>query len=236
MTDHFHVVNQPKERCIEYNIPLCIAFVDYEKAFDSVKTQAVLKSLREHGIEDVYIELLKEIYTNSSMTIHLHKESNKIKTRGLKIDGENLNYIRFADDILICANTPHELQQMLQELADDSENHRLKTNKSKIKVIMENDTPLYVNNTQIENAESCIYLQHQSQKLRQGDSKKNHGQMDSIRQEPRNLQRKHGNMLEETSLQLMCTFVYDIQSGNMGTHTHAKNKLAAAKQRWKGVC
>ena len=28
--------------------------------------------------------------------------------------------IVFADDILICANTPHELQQMLQELADES--------------------------------------------------------------------------------------------------------------------
>jgi len=30
--------------------------------------------------------------------------------------------------------------------------------------------------------------------------------------------------------------INDIRSGNMGTHTHAKNKLAAAKQRWKGVC
>ncbi|MEG7523830.1 MAG: hypothetical protein M3H12_12120, partial [Chromatiales bacterium] len=62
----------------EYNIPLCIAFVDYEKAFDSVQTQAVLTSLQEQGIEDVYVELLKDIYTNSSMTVHLHKEGNKI--------------------------------------------------------------------------------------------------------------------------------------------------------------
>ena len=37
--------------------------------------------LQEQGIEDVYIELLKEIYTNSSMTVHLHNESNKINTR-----------------------------------------------------------------------------------------------------------------------------------------------------------
>ena len=100
----------------------------------------------------VYIELMKEIYTNSSMTVNLHKESNKInirrgvrqgdtispklfkaafesiftrltwETRGLKIDGEYLSHLRFADDILICANTPHELQQMLRELADESEN------------------------------------------------------------------------------------------------------------------
>ena len=29
----------------------------------------------------MYIEFLKEIYTNSSMTVHLHNESNKINTR-----------------------------------------------------------------------------------------------------------------------------------------------------------
>ena len=101
------------------------------------------------------------------MTVHLHKESNKIntrrgvqegdtissklftaalegifrrltwETRGLKIDGEYLSHLRFAKDILLCANTPHELQQMLQELADESDNQGLKMNKSKTKVIME---------------------------------------------------------------------------------------------------
>ena len=73
-------------------------------------------------------------------------------TRGLKICSEYLSHLRFADDILICANIPYE--QMLQELADESENQGLKMNKSKTKVMMENDTPIYyVNNTQIENVE-----------------------------------------------------------------------------------
>ena len=39
MTDHIHAINQLKEKCREYNIPLCVAFVDYEKAFDSVQTK-----------------------------------------------------------------------------------------------------------------------------------------------------------------------------------------------------
>ena len=60
--DHIHVVNQLKEKCREYNIPVRIAFVDYEKVFDSVQTQAVLTSLQEQ-----WVELLKEFYTNSSM-------------------------------------------------------------------------------------------------------------------------------------------------------------------------
>ena len=80
-TVHIHVVNQLQEECREYHIPLCIALVDYEKAFNSVQTQPILASLQEQRIEDVYIELLKEIYINNSMAIHLHKENNKINIR-----------------------------------------------------------------------------------------------------------------------------------------------------------
>ena len=47
---------------------------------------------------------------------------------------------------------------MLQELADESKNQGLKMNKMKINVMVEHDTPIYVNNTQIENVESYIYL------------------------------------------------------------------------------
>ena len=74
----------------------------------------------------------------------------------MQVDGEYLSNFRFSDDLLICANTPHALQQMLQELADVSDNQGLKMNKLKTKVMMETDTPIYVNNTQIENVESYI--------------------------------------------------------------------------------
>ena len=46
-TYHIHAINQLKEKCHEYNIPMCVAFVDYEKAFDSVQTQAILTLLQE---------------------------------------------------------------------------------------------------------------------------------------------------------------------------------------------
>ena len=48
-TDHIHAINQLKEKCREFNTPLCVAFVDYEKAFDPVQTQAILTSLQEQG-------------------------------------------------------------------------------------------------------------------------------------------------------------------------------------------
>ena len=55
--------------------------MDYEKAFDSVQTQAIFTLWQEQGIEYVYIEILKDIYVDSSVTVHLHKESEKIRIK-----------------------------------------------------------------------------------------------------------------------------------------------------------
>ena len=44
----------------------------------------------------------------------------------MKIDGEFLSNLRFADDIFLCTETSQELQQMLQELSDESRRMGLK--------------------------------------------------------------------------------------------------------------
>ena len=59
--DHIHTVNQLKEKCAEYQKPLCFAFVDYEKAFDSAESKAILNSLEKQGIDKGYIDALAEI-------------------------------------------------------------------------------------------------------------------------------------------------------------------------------
>ena len=84
------------------------------------------------------------------MKVHLHNESEKIRikigvrrgdtislklftarfesifrrlnweNKGVKIDGEFLSNLRFADDIFLCTETPQEIHHMLQELSDES--------------------------------------------------------------------------------------------------------------------
>ena len=91
-----------------------------------------------------------ERHMDSSVAVHMHKESEKIsikrgvrqgdtishklftatlesifrrlnwENKGLKIYGEFLSNIRFADDIFLCTETPQELQHVLQELSDKS--------------------------------------------------------------------------------------------------------------------
>ena len=68
-----HGINQLKEKCREQHTTLpCVR--GYEKAFGSVQTKAILTSLQE----DITPE--RHVYTDSAVTVHLHKESaeNKI--------------------------------------------------------------------------------------------------------------------------------------------------------------
>ena len=48
------------------------------------------------------------------------------ENKGMTIGEEFLTNLRFADGILLCTETPQELQQMLQELSDESRRMGLK--------------------------------------------------------------------------------------------------------------
>ena len=88
----------------------------------------------------------------------------------MKIDGEFLSNLRFADDIFLCTGTPQELQQMLQELSDESRRMGLKMNIAKTKVMVVDNTPINVNNVLIENVQGYVYLgQHNSLKEKNQD-------------------------------------------------------------------
>ena len=62
-TDHIQVINQVMEKTAEYRKPLCMAFIDYEKAFDSVRISAVMGAIRKQGIDENYVHVLEDIYT-----------------------------------------------------------------------------------------------------------------------------------------------------------------------------
>ena len=88
----------------------------------------------------------------------------------MKIDGEFHSNLRFADDIFLCTETSQELQQMLQELSDESRRMGLKMNISKTNVMAVDNTPINVNNVLIENAQGYVYLgQHYSLKEKNQD-------------------------------------------------------------------
>ena len=63
-TDHLQVLIQIIEITNEYEIPMCLGFVDYEKAFDSVEHLRIISAIRNEGVSEAYIDLLTNIYNS----------------------------------------------------------------------------------------------------------------------------------------------------------------------------
>ena len=76
--DHLHALNQVIEKANEYNLELCVSYIDYEKAFDSVEHKDLFTALRKVGVNEGYVQLLEDIYTDATAKIHI--ENDVLKT------------------------------------------------------------------------------------------------------------------------------------------------------------
>ena len=71
------------EQSLEWNSPLDISFIDYEKAFDSVDRETIWKLLRHCEVPEKMISLIRRIYQDMSCRIaHISQlsESFEVKT------------------------------------------------------------------------------------------------------------------------------------------------------------
>lgn len=143
--DHIHTVKQLLQKYNEFRKPLYIAFIDYSKAFDSLNHNSIWTSLRQQGISETYINIIKNIYAKSKGSIKLESTGRPFPIRrgvrqgdplspklfsavleevfrklewdglGLNINGRRLNNLRFADDLL--EEDPSKLESMIQNLS-----------------------------------------------------------------------------------------------------------------------
>ena len=78
-TNHLKVMQKVDWKTCEYELPLCLAFVDYKKAFDLVEHTEVIKALKFNQIDRGYIEILVNSYNNGTAQIKLDMESCKFQ-------------------------------------------------------------------------------------------------------------------------------------------------------------
>ena len=163
--DHIHTLQEIISKTNEYEMPLVLCFVDYAQAFDSVSTSSILQALQNQGVEAKYINLLRSIYKNATASVMLHEETEDFRIekgvrqgdclspilftsvledvfktleweeKGLRINGEYISHLRFADDIVLFGANGEELASRLQELNTAGRKIGLRINLSKTKVM-----------------------------------------------------------------------------------------------------
>ena len=73
------------------NIPLCFAFGDYEKAFDSIEFEPLFEGLKNQGIDEAYLNILQNLYSEATSVLLLHKNSEKFKLGRRARQGDNIS-------------------------------------------------------------------------------------------------------------------------------------------------
>ena len=162
-TDHLQALNQIIEKSSEYNLPLCIGFIDYEKAFDAVEDFAIFEALRKTNVNETYINILQNIYNQATARVHLDKlvstefpihrgvrQGDPLSPKlfravmdevfkkadiseGVNVDGENQTNLRFADDVALFNETTKQMEKHLNNLNSESLKIDLKIHKGKTK-------------------------------------------------------------------------------------------------------
>jgi hypothetical protein len=54
------------EQSLEFHSPLYLMFVDYKRVFDSINRECIWNALRERGLPNKFINLIKEGYNHFS--------------------------------------------------------------------------------------------------------------------------------------------------------------------------
>ncbi|GBP23912.1 Retrovirus-related Pol polyprotein from type-2 retrotransposable element R2DM; Endonuclease [Eumeta japonica] len=120
----------------------------YNKAFDSLEHDYIWEELRSQGVQEKYIRILMNVFSKSTAQIRLETTGEEFpiekgvrqgdpvspklfsaalemifrnldwNENGLNINGENLNHLRFADDLILFSKCPIKLEQMLQQLSN----------------------------------------------------------------------------------------------------------------------
>ena len=172
---------------------LYLVFVDFAKAFDSVEYNAVWKSLQEMGVSSHLIGILRKMYevgkskvkvNDSEVPIVIERGVRQGDTispvlftaclrsvfrtlewdeKGVRMNGEYLSHLDFADDIVLFARSRKQAEEMVRELEDAAEKVGLRVNASKtvfmtMCVSRQARSPLKMRSGEIECVESVVYL------------------------------------------------------------------------------
>ena len=153
------------EHYSEVNRDVYACFIDYEKAFDRVNHEKIIKCLNDIGINGKDLEMIVNLYWTQGASIRLEKsltDEIRIKRRvrqgcvlspcpfklyietilrhmedskGVTIEGTQINNLRYADDTVLLADSEENLQNMMDKVNEVGQLYNMKMNAKKTKAM-----------------------------------------------------------------------------------------------------
>lgn len=152
------------ERAVEMQKDVYMCFVDYEKAFDTVRHEELVRIIKETGVDGKDIRLIANLYWNEKAAVKVGEMKSEwvnirrgvrqgcvlspdislygqkcmeslIELEGVRIGGRNVTNTRYADDTVLLADSEEKLQRLVDEVQEASEERGLKINIKKTEVL-----------------------------------------------------------------------------------------------------
>ena len=154
------------EKLTEKNKMIYVCFIDYKKAFDRVYHEKLIDTLKQLEVDGKDLTLIKNLYWNQTASIQTedgYSASFPIKRGvrqgcvmspslfnvytdrifrefeempGVKLSGEYINNLRYADDTVLLAETEEELQKLVDTVKEGSLKYGLEMNTKKTKTMI----------------------------------------------------------------------------------------------------
>ena len=162
----FFSFNILAQKHIEYQKDLYICFIDYAKAFDKVKHENLIDCLKQIGLDSKDIRVIANLYWFQQAAIRVDNEvsdytpiqrgvrqgcvlspllfniytelifRNFDQLKGTSIGGRNINNLRYVDDTVLVSDTQKDLQTLVTNAKEYSEEAGLSMNVKKIKTMV----------------------------------------------------------------------------------------------------
>ena len=149
------------ERAVEMQRDLFLCFIDYEKAFDTVRHADLLTMLKNINIGGKDLRIIRNLYFKQTAAVRIENELTdwvEIKRgvrqgcvlspilfslygemimrhiedmEGFRVGGCNINNVRYADDTVLIADSAEKLQRLIDRVDSAGEELGLKINRGK---------------------------------------------------------------------------------------------------------
>ena len=149
------------DRAIEMQRDLYICFIDYTKAFDKIRHKNLMQILNNLDLDGKDLRLIQDLYWRQQAAIRLDNDLSKyveikrgvrqgcvlspdlfslysemimreVKDMdGIKVNGENITNVRYADDTALIADSEKKLQDIVDKIVTESQKLGLSLNVKK---------------------------------------------------------------------------------------------------------